>query len=972
MFMKKAVVLFVFIAMAFTAMAQNDIKAVLVDGSTGEFVGFATVSITKDGQTKPTKFVLSSDEGKVLLESVRNGSYTLKAELMGYKPYEKVIKMDGKPIDLGEVKMVPDAEQLAAAEVSAVGNPIVIKKDTVEYNASSFKTTENDVLEDLLKKLPGVEVDDNGTITANGEEITKIMIDGKTFFLDDPSVASKNLPARIINKIKVVQRKSEQARFTGIDDGEEEHVIDLSVKPGMMKGLMGDFQGGGGHDIPSERNTNDEFRYQGNGFIGRFVDGSHIGIILNANNTNNRGSGDRSGNMMGGMMGGGMMGAGGFGRGGIVTSYMAGANAAGNLFDDKMDLGGHYMMNHFDRDIKDQTYRRNYLEDHNLITESDGLSNQVSGGHSFGLRMEHKFSDNTSIVFQPQLHFGSGNYFQKSATTTDYDPLDAAQYKLNEADVDNTGANKNLSTSGMFIFRQRLGKAGRTMTAMTRYSFSNNDLTGTNYNRTKTFDESGDQSDDVIVDQFFNSNQKSSSIFVRATYTEPIVGHFFLEANYAYNWSRSSSDKATFNTADGMQDYSYSNNVVNINSRHEIGGNLMYQKEKLRAQLGFSAQPTHTYNSTTQYDPSTGSYSPREYADDRWNWSPQAMMFGDINEKTNIRFFYRGRSSQPSTSQLMPVPDNTNPLRVSFGNPSLTPYFSHNANMDFRFSDKEKFTSLYIRFNGNLTQNPISNAIWYSAAGAQYSMPFNGHNSGRLGANMFFNSPIAKSNFSINNNIGFNWNNSSSYVGTHVNMEGYPDPLKDYYAFMERFIADRPNLDNASDFECNTTNSMNIHERFRAIYRTDALEVSLGGRARVNLSRYSLNPEENLTTWSNQATAGVIWTWDATGLSFKSDYRYNWYVGYKTDMPDEHILNAEITKLLFKKKVTLSARCWDILAQSSNMFVQDTDNYYSETSNNTLGRYIIISLAYRFGNFGGPGGPGGNGPGGPMMGPRRW
>ena len=198
-------------------------------------------------------------------------TYTLKAEIMGYKTHNQEISVE-KNLNLGDIKMAEDAVALDAAKVSAVGNPITIKKDTIEYNASSFKTSDNDMLEQLLKKLPGIEIGSDGSITANGETIKKITIDGKTFFLDDPSLASKNIPAKLIEKVKVVERKSEQARFTGIDDGEEETIIDLSMKPGMMQGWFGNVMGGGGHDVPGAGSDMSDWRYQGAAMIGRFTD----------------------------------------------------------------------------------------------------------------------------------------------------------------------------------------------------------------------------------------------------------------------------------------------------------------------------------------------------------------------------------------------------------------------------------------------------------------------------------------------------------------------------------------------------------------------------------------------------------------------------------------------------------------------------------------------------------------------------
>ena len=334
--------------------AQNyKVSLQLQDATTGEAVGFATVSITPEkGQSQP-KYTLTDHDGHATLDKVRQGIYTLKAELMGYKTYEHTLRVINTSLDLGVIKMEQDREVLDAASVSAVGNPVVIKKDTVEYNASSFKISDDNMLVDLLKKLPGIEVSEDGTITSNGETISKITIGGKTFFLDDPQLASQNIPAKLIEKVKVVKKKSEQAEFTGIDDGEEETVIDLTVQKGMMNGLFGNVMAGGGVDIPSAGKAYTP-RWQAAAMGGRFAEKSQVSVILNANNTNNRGFNDLSGNMMnsmgmGGGMGGGMMGmggGGGWGRSnGITTSWMGGVNGNFDLLDDKMDLGANYLYN---------------------------------------------------------------------------------------------------------------------------------------------------------------------------------------------------------------------------------------------------------------------------------------------------------------------------------------------------------------------------------------------------------------------------------------------------------------------------------------------------------------------------------------------------------------------------------------------------------------------------------------------------
>lgn len=960
--------------------AQNTVTATLLDAASGEPVGFATVSLTKTGATKPAKYVLSSEKGLVTVEGIKNGEYTFKAELLGYKPYFKVLNLDGKEVALGEVKLELDSEQLDAASVSAVGNPIIIKKDTIEYNATSFKTTENDMLEDLLKKLPGVEIGDDGGITVNGETITKITIDGRTFFLDDPTVASKNLPAKLINKLKVIKKKSEQAEFTGIDDGEEENVIDLSVKPGMMQGLIGNINVGAGKDLPSEINPNNDFRYAGNAFIGRFSDNSNISLILNANNTNNQGSSNRSGGMMGAMMGGGMgMMMGGMGSGmgsmvgggGINSTEMAGLNIAYTLLDDRMELGGNYMFNHSNNLSTSDQYQKTYLDGYNQLADIISNNLNVSRGHNVGIRLEHEFSENTSIVFEPQINFGGGNYSQNSETFTDKE-TNGVTSKLNYAKTNNTGDNKNVSTSGMFIFRQRLGIPGRTITAQVRYSFSNNDMVGVNWNNTKTYSEL-DQTDpvsDVTVDQSFTNNQKSTSLSGRLTYTEPMGNYFYLEGNYSYNYSKSVSEKMTVDNFTGKVADLYSSKVINENGRHEIGANVLFQRPEFRAQIGFSAQPNHTYNGTYSYDSAKNSWAERTpYVDDRWNFAPQAMILWDVTENSNMRIFYRGQSQQPSSSQLMPVPDLTDPLNISFGNPSLTPYFSHNGNVEFRNSNRQKFSSFTVRLNGGLTQNPIVNVTWQGTNGARYSMPFNGKNNWNAGLNSFFNSPIAKSNFSINNNLRLNFNLNNSYVANKVDMSKYPDPMTDYYKFMDAFLADHRDINNNDDFTPYSTNTLNFSDDLRATFRNDAIEITLGGGTSMKKTWYSIDRLTGQLTWANNIQSEVVWTWDAIGLSIDVDYRYRWYRGYDQEQPDRHILNAEITKLLFNQRVTLSVRCSDILGQQRAFTVSDVENYHTESTTNTLGRYMIVSLAYRFGSFGGRNGRGGRGGrGGGMMG----
>lgn len=958
----------------------------LVDAKTSEPVGFATVSLTRQGEKQAFKYVLSDSHGAAEITKVRKGTYDLRAEIMGYKTYHKAITLE-KDLNLGVVKMEADVEALDAASVSAVGNPIVVKKDTIEYTASSFKTSDNDMLEQLLKKLPGVEVNTDGSITANGETIKKITIDGKTFFLDDPQLASKNIPAKIVEKVKVVEKKSDQTLFTGIDDGEEETIIDLSLRPGMMQGWFGNVMGGGGKDIPGKDSDMNDPRYQGAAMVGRFTEDSQLSIILNGNNTNNRGFNDMSGSMMQGMRGGRGMGRGQGGWGGnngISTSWMGGLNGAFTLFDGDMDLAGNYLYSGSDNYVKEETHKTTYMQDgSHLLNHDIGTNNTSTYGNRFGIRLDHKFSENTSILFEPQFSFGGGGFMERSDFYTD-SAMGTDTTHTNKGFINNTGDNSNWSTSGNLLFRQRLGKPGRTISASVRYSFNNNDLAGLNQSLTyvdENNDGKWDENPDK-VNQFIEQNSKSSSMSGRMVYTEPLGNDFFMEANYEYGWNLSKSVKDAYNsgsyemTSDekgliydhvgSTPDETYSNDISNRYINQRAGLNFSYQKKKFRAQIGATINPTDTYNETNG----------EKYESHVVNWSPQAMMNYSISDNTHMRMFYFGRSSQPSTSQLMPVPDNSNPLNISLGNPYLKPYFNHNMRGMFGYTNKKTFTSVHARFGLSHVKDAITSAQWYDGnSKVQYSLPVNGTGNTSMDMRVMVNSPLGKSNFSIYSMTYARYNSSGAFIGKEsMSGDKYYDKETAEFDY-DLFNKDFPGIEELETaFTNNRTQTVSFTQRLRFTFRNDFVEFNLGGRTRMNRSWITIKNSNLQPTWNNQVDVSMNWTIPG-GLNLIADADYNWYNGYTPAQEDEIVLNAEITKLLFKNKFTLALKAYDILGQSKNISVSDTSNNHLETWNNTLGRYVILSLTYRFGNFKGGGNRGPGGPGGPHHGhggpPRR-
>ena len=946
------------------AFAQNKIKIQLQDATNNEAVGYATVSLTVPGRTTAYKYVLTDDKGVATFEGVRKGSYEVKAELLGYKPYTKTIEFEAKQdVDLGTVKMEVDQETLDAARISDVGNPVIIKKDTIEYNASSFKTTDSDMLEDLLKKLPGIEIDDDGTITANGKTIDRITVGDKTFFLNDPTVASKNLPAKMIKKIKVIRKKSEQSEFTGIDDGTEENVLDLTVQDNMMNGWIGNLTAAGGHDVPEEGVYNDTdhkwsdegWRFSENSMLARFsTSGSNLALITRANNANNMGF-----NAGRGGFGGGFSGGGAGGGGGITTSWMVGVNGGSNFFDDKMNVSGNYSYNGADNDVRRESYTLNYLADGSQIANtSNSFSTSNNNSHVFGMRLEHKFSDNTSILFDPQVSFGynhntSGSDQLRENIFNGVNSLASKGFTAGSSD------GKNISTSGRLLLRQRLGLPGRTMTINLNYRFSDNLTDGFNQSLTSSY--FGEIQKDSIINQRYKQDNKSTSLGGTITYTEPLGNNFYLEGNYSLTWNRSVSFKDTYNSgfnpipfiggsdqyfpAGEVFDPTYSNEIINRNINQTIGTNLLYQNDKLNAQVGISLRPTNTYNSTTRNG------EEKTYENKVLNFAPRVIVRYNQNDNTNWNIRYNGNSSQPSVNQLMPVPDNSNPLSVSFGNPYLKPYFSHNGSVEYRHSNTNTFSSLNLTLSGGTTTAPIINTTWYGTNSGQFSYPVNGPATYNGSVRINYNTPIAKSDFSIRSNGNFNYNQSSNYVekerGSIDMTKYYNDGEFDY----ELFHGDFPDFGESDKFITNKLQSINFSESLSLVYRNDYVEITLGGRTNARKSWYTVSTGASTAmTWNNRATFEIDWT-PLGGWTINPSYQYVWYNGYTTTQDPEHLLNLEISKNI--GSFTIGLNGYDLLNQAKTLNISESGNYYSESRTNMLGRYVMLSVSYRFGSFGG-------------------
>ena len=964
-FCKAVFLILLFVTGALNAQAQNyNLKIKLVDKSNGEPVGYATVAVTPDGKTEVFKYTQSDDQGVAEIKGIPAGKYKVAAILMGYDNYEEVVDIR-KDVDLGTKQMAVQANFLKGATVSDVGNPIIVKKDTITHNVTLIKSGDNDVLEDLLKKLPGIEVSSDGSITANGKTINKIQIDGKQFFLDDPTIASKNLPANIIERVSVVDKKSEQAEFTGIDDGEEETVLDLGVRRGMMNGWFGNLMGGGGYDLQPQDN---KIRYQGAAMVANFTESNQLAFIGNANNTNNRGFNDMAASSMGAMRGGGMRGGmgGGFGWGGNgeSSSYMAGFNGS-HTWKDKSEITGNAMFNGNERYVEEKTARETFQKDgSSVFSDEDGYTRTSTWGVRAGVRADWKVSKNTSLLFEPNFNVGWGDFDEKSDFETWRGANGVKQTRVNEGNSASFGESHNQSANGRLLWRQRLGKAGRTISVNARYNFNNSDMEGYNQSLTRTFTNIGEDpvtgqpaywTSDAVIDQMYQTKSQTQGANGRVSYTEPLGKNFYMEANYMYNFTYRVSQKETFDKGSAgtysVKDPMYSSDITNEVHRQNIGVNIRKQEEKYNFTLGASMQPQKTINHTVNGTVDT------TLTLKVMNWSPNARLDINFNDATMLRLNYRGNSQQPSLTQMMPVPDNSNPQRVTLGNLGLNPSFSHNMNVMYNTTNMQTYASFNANLNFSYNTNNIVNATWIDNKGVNYTVPMN-NDKGTWSTRAFimFNTPIAKSKFSIMSFTNANYNTSVSLVGNN-----------DIDAYNEHSYL------NLANYTQNSTRTVGFSENLRLSYRDDIFEASVGGGTRFSQSFYSISEKNHPATWTSNAQVRFI-AKIPNVLNISSDARYTRYDGYNSEFNDPtFVWNAEISKQLFKNQFTLALKAYDILNQSKNTYRSNTSNYVQDTRNNTLGRYIMLSLTYRFGTFGGQRGGmrGPGGPGGPGFGPGR-
>lgn len=907
---------------AFAQRGGVEVTGTVVEEGNGEPIEQATVRLLNVKDSTMVGGVASSRSGGFTLKGIKAGNYLLHVSFVGFDPLYQPLRITGKtdPVNVGKLALSDGTIQLGEALVIGKAPEVVVRNDTVEYNADSYKTTEGAVLEDLLKKMPGVEVDSEGKITVNGKEIKKVLIDGKEFFSDDPKVASKNLPSKMVEKVQVLDRLSDMARMTGFDDGDEETVINLTVKPGMKQGWFGNaFAGYGSED-----------RYEGNFMVNRFINNDQFTLMGGLNNTNNMGFSDIASNMfsgMGGRRGGRSGGAG----NGITTSGNVGLNFS-KEFSKKLTIGGNVRYSHSDNDAESKINRTNILpNDSSTIYNETNSKNTKSDNVGADFRMEWKPDSATQIIFQPSFNYSKSHNREFGSFNTLTNQGDTVNVGESDYMSDSEGYNLNARLE----FSRKLNNEGRVFSGSLSGGLNDSKNDGLNYSNTEYF---LGREQNELIDQQFRYDNKGFNYRAYLSWVEPIGHNNFIQATYSISQNKQESLKNSYTKEEDSEEYnvldtayskSYRNNFIN----QQVSLAFKAVREKYDYTVGMNLEPSHSVSENFVGD-STLSKLTRNVL----NLSPMVRFNYRFDKRTNLRINYRGRTSQPSMTQLQPVADISDPLNTVTGNPDLKPTYSNNLSARYQKFIPEKQTALMVMLNANYVVNDIvTKSIYVGETGKKMTTYENVNGNYNGNVRVMFNTPLRNKKFSVNSMTMASFANSNGFINEEKNVN------KNYTA-MERAGID---------------------------FRSDYLDLGVNGNFRYSGTKNSLQNENDQNIF-NYGLGGTTTIYLPLDFKIESDITWSSNSGYAAGYQQKEVLwNASASKSFLKgNQATLRFKIYDILQQRSNISQSITANYTQYSEYNTLSSYFMVHFIYRFSIFKGgasandmrgPGGRGGHG-----------
>jgi len=913
------------------------INGVLVDSQDTTELMEATVRLlmaTKDSTM--VKGTTTDMNGVFNIKGVKPGKYLLRFSYLGYNDLIKHVTIgeDGRDVNMGVVTMDPNTILLKETVVMGVKSPIVVKEDTIEFNADTYKTQANAVVEDLLKRLPGVEIGSDGKITANGKEVKKILIDGKEFFSDDPTVASKNIPADMINKLQVIDRKSDLARLTGVDDGDDETVINLTVKKGMNNGWFGTVNAGYGTDD----------RYAGNVMINHFRDGNQFTILGGGNNTNNLGFGDgASGRFQ--RFG---------GDRGVTTSQYAGLNFnIGSKEDDHFRVGGDVMYSHSDRDTRTSTARQNLLTDSVSYYDANTAARDKSHNLRGDFRIKWEIDTCNTLDIRPNFSFNFNKSERGDSSSTRAG--DAALTRVNRSLSNFFNDGKSFEWGTRLIYNHKVAShPGRSQSLMLNYSYSNVREDADTYTDNTYFLQDSIQ----LIDQTANNRRKTHSVTGRLSWTEPIgdiKNARFLEFSYRGNYRYTTSDKLVYdNTREGIWP---SGTVTDQEWNESLSNSFRNKFFNQEFSLGFR-QVRKAYNLNVGISVNSAMSKSKDLINsardikERWAWSvaPYARFRYKFTETRNLNFFYRMRAQQPSISQLQPVADVSNPLNVITGNPELKPTFNHNINLRFGDFAQGAQRSIMAMMNVDFAQNSIVSTV--------------------------STDELTGARFTSYTNVGGVWSAMA------MNMLSFPFGSQKTWYFTSHLFARYGVTKSVTNGVENRSNTLRLNYSPGLAFRNSVFDIELRptyGFQNTTTSALKSNTR-NINTWGGMFNG----TYSAPfGLVISTDLRYSTTSGYSAGYnSDQWIWNGSVAyQFLRDKQAAVTLSVYDILGQRKNIYRNVTGDYIEDVFYNSLGRYGMVTFTYRFNTFKKGeqpkdrnadrwGGPGRFGPGGPPGGGR--
>ncbi len=907
------------------------ISGIVKDATNSEPLMEAAVKLITASDSSFVKGVTTDLDGKFSIADVKAGKYIVQISYIGYADYEKNVTVANTNVRLGQIDLRESSHLLGEVSVVATKTPIKVMEDTVEYNADSYHTQPNAVVEDLLKRLPGVEVDSDGKITANGREVTKILIDGKEFFSDDPQVASKNLPVNMIDKLQVVDRKSDMARLTGVDDGEDETVINLTVKKGMNQGWFGTMEGGYGTDD----------RYMASFNVNRFWNGNQFTLLGNFNNTNQLGFTDGNGNRFRRFGG----------NDGITSSRSLGMNF--NVGKDEIiRVGGDVMWSNTDRNSTTRQDREYLFADHSTYSNIRKASRDRGNNLRGDFRVLWKPDSFNTLEFRPNFSFN----FNKSRSTELTSYLNSNHEKVSDNNVRASSDGDSYEAGGRLIYSHNFKqRRGRSFSISGQYRFSNVIETETSLSdfvRYMMSEDEDNTSDDVdLLNQYIDNHTWSNQVMGQFTWTEPlgdVKNGNYLTFSYRMNYRWNNADKLVYNIPeqydldifppvgeepDPLYSNRYRNNYFNQNIR------LGYRKVTANANMEVGMALVPQMSKSIYLDNSDKNISRWV-----WNYAPFLRYRYKFSRNRSIQVNYRGMSSQPTMAQLQPVLDVSDPTNKIQGNPNLDPSFNHNVMVRFQDFNLDSQRSIMLMADIQMTQNSIISKTTFDDYGSRLTEYVNvsGVWNGRL-MNMF-SMPLRNKKWMISNHVFLNG----------ARNVGFNNGLR------------------------NTSLSLNIFESPGISFRPDHFEFEVRPQYNLQVTHNTLKGQSDQTVhrYGGRFDGTYYTPW---GLTLQTDLNYSATEGYAAGYNTKTLMwNATVSQQFLRSRaLTLAVKVYDLLNQRNNIRRNITANYIDDIEYNSLSRYFMVTLSWRFNTFGkgnepsgggdfmrrGPGGPGG-GPGG--------